>query len=280
MQNKRIFIGSSTEGLEIAESIQILLDNGKYEPIVWNQGLFGLGKGLLEELVAKLHECAFGIFIFRVDDLLISKDKTYNVTRDNVLLELGLSIGILGRTKTFIVYDNSSATKIMEDLKGVIYASFDGSKLDLNAALGPTVSRIKQEIEKQLLPEKILYTEWHLGTKKYVERLYLTENSSKKIVGNRIYEEYGGGTKIFEVQGYEGDGFYWLEYHSTDGTGGGTIMLHNQGTGNFDGLITAAHCATAVQRCYKNRWKIIKNKAETISYKTRWLVKLGEYRPE
>ena len=165
----------------------------------------------------------------------------------------------------------------MTDLKGVIYASYDGAKPNLNMALGPAVSRIKQEIYKQLIPKEILYTEWHLGTKKYIEKLLLSRDASENIVGTRVYEESGGQTQIFKVNGFQGGGFYWLEYHRTDGKGGGTIMLHDIGTGNFNGLITAGHCDKSVLRCYKNRWVLLSNETETISYDTNWLEKIGEY---
>ncbi len=278
MKNKTIFIGSSSEGLEIAESVQILMSTHGFDTMVWNQGIFGLGKGLLEELVTVLHKSDFGVFILRSDDLLISKNNTYNATRDNVLFELGLYIGHLGRLRTFIIYDNSASTKIIEDLKGVIYTSYDGSRPDLNMALGPAVSRVKQEIFKQLVPKEILYTEWHLGTKKYIEKLLLSRDASENIIGSRVYEESGGQTQIFKVKGFQGRGFYWLEYHRIDGKGGGTIILHDIGTGNFNGLITAGHCDTSALRCYKNRWVLLSHEAETISYNTNWLEKIGEFR--
>ena len=278
MQNKTIFIGSSGEGIKVAEATQILLSNDGFDPLVWNQGIFGLGKSILEELISFLDKCDFGVFILRGDDLLASRGRDYNVTRDNVLFELGLFIGRLGRLKTFIVYDNSTDTKIISDLTGILYTSFDGSKPNLNIALGPAVSRIKQQIDDQLKPKEILYTEWHLGTKKYIERLLLSKDSSEHITGTRVYEETGGQTQAFRVQGFQGRGFYWLEYHRIDGKGGGTIMLHDIGTGNFDGLITAGHCDTSVLRCYKNRWVLVSDEKEIITYNKAWLKEVGIYK--
>ncbi|MCH7964513.1 MAG: hypothetical protein IH852_11325 [Bacteroidetes bacterium] len=48
-----VFIGSSTEGLGIAQAIQLEL---KDEAIctIWYQGVFGLGKGTLESLIEAL----------------------------------------------------------------------------------------------------------------------------------------------------------------------------------------------------------------------------------
>src|SRR5690349_10971754 len=183
MQNKTIFIGSSKEGLKVAEATQVLLSADNFDVLVWNQGAFGLGKSILEELMSFLDKCDFAIFILRADDLLTSKGQIYSATRDNVLFELGLFIGRLGRLKTFIIYDSSTDTKIMSDLSGILYTSFDGAKPDLNMSLGPAVSRIKQQIYDLLKPKEVLYTEWHLGTKKYVERLQLSKRSEERRVG-------------------------------------------------------------------------------------------------
>ncbi|MEX2591281.1 MAG: nucleotide-binding protein [Anditalea sp.] len=275
METKTIFIGSSGEGIKVAEAIQILLSIDGFDTIVWNQGVFGLGRSILEELVTILHKSDFGIFILRGDDLLTSRGQNFNATRDNVLFELGLFIGHQGRFNTFIIHDNSVNTKIISDLSGIIYTSYDGSKSNLNMSLGPAVARIKQQIYNQLQPKEILYTEWHLGTKKYIERLLLSKNASEKIVGTRLYEEVGGKTQIFNVQGFQGRGFYWMEYHREDGIGGGTIMLHDIGTGNFNGLITAGHCDTSALRCYKNRWVLLSDEKDIISYNPSWLEKIG-----
>jgi len=278
MQNKTIFIGSSSEGLKVAEAIQVLLDHDRFNTIVWSQGVFGLGRSILEELISLVHKSDFGIFILRGDDLLTSRGDTFNATRDNVLFELGLFIGHLGRFNTFVVHDNSANTNIMSDLSGIIYTSFDGSEENLNMALGPAISRIKQQIFSQLQPKEILYTEWHLGTKKYIERLFLFRNASEHVTGIRVYEEVEGKTQQFKVLGFQGRGFYWLEYHREDGRGGGTIILHDIGTGNFNGLITAGHCDTSALRCYKNRWVLISHEKEVISYNKNWLEEIGIYK--
>jgi len=278
MQNKTIFIGSSSEGIKAAEAVQVLLGTQEFDTLVWNQGIFGLGKSILEELISFLDKCDFAIFILTADDLLTSKGHNYNIIRDNVLFELGLFIGRLGRLKTFIVHDSSADTKIMSDLSGILYTSFDGAKPSLNISLGPAISRIRQQIDDQVKPKEILYTEWHLGTKKYIERLLLSKDSSEQIVGNRLYQEANGQIQIFKVHGFEGRGFYWLEYHRTDGKGGGTIMLHDIGTGNFDGLITAGHCDTAALRCYKNRWVLLSNEKDVIAYNKDWLKEIGVYK--
>ena len=91
MPTKRpcVFIGSSTEGLEIARAIQVNLDQA-CELTIWGQGIFGLGGGTLENLVEKLDDFDFAIFVLTPDDLVTSRGRRQESPRDNVLLELGL----------------------------------------------------------------------------------------------------------------------------------------------------------------------------------------------
>ncbi len=58
------FIGSSTEGLGVAENLRALLESD-LQAVIWNQGtVFGLGEATLEALERAVLEYDFGIFIF------------------------------------------------------------------------------------------------------------------------------------------------------------------------------------------------------------------------
>lgn len=91
----RVFIGSSSEGLEIAETIQLNLDH-LCEVTIWTQGLFTLGSGVLEALAAKLSEFDYAILVLTPDDLTESRNQALFSPRDNVIFELGLFMGYLG----------------------------------------------------------------------------------------------------------------------------------------------------------------------------------------
>lgn len=54
----RIFIGSSVEGLRVAEVIQLALEHVA-ECTIWSQGVFGLSMGTLESLVQGVSRAAF-----------------------------------------------------------------------------------------------------------------------------------------------------------------------------------------------------------------------------
>ena len=143
-----MFIGSSTEGLSVAEAIQLNLDYS-CEVTIWSQGVFGLGQGTLESLVERLDDFDFAALILTPDDVTISRDEEKQAPRDNVLLELGLFIGAIGRERTFIVYDRGSNMKLPSDLAGVTPATYQKhSSGNLQSSLGAATTLIKGTIEK------------------------------------------------------------------------------------------------------------------------------------
>lgn len=143
-----IFIGSSVEGLAIAEAIQLNLDYSA-EVTIWHQGVFGLSKGSLESLVAILPDFDFAVLVLTPDDVTHSRGIEQQSPRDNVLFELGLFLGSLGRDRTFIVYDRESPIRLPSDLAGVTPATFQQhSDGNLQAALGPVATLIKGSIGK------------------------------------------------------------------------------------------------------------------------------------
>jgi hypothetical protein len=146
-QRPTIFIGSSVEGLEVAEAIQLNLDH-KCQVTIWSQGVFGLSHGTLESLVENLNRYDFAILVLTPDDLNTSREQVKQAPRDNVLLEMGMFIGAIGRLRTFIVYDRTVDLKLPTDLAGITPATYaphdDGN---LQAAVGPVCTQIKQAIK-------------------------------------------------------------------------------------------------------------------------------------
>lgn len=150
MARKRpsIFIGSSSEGHKIAKALQVLLDQNS-EVAVWSQGVFGLSQGTLDSLVHALDEFDFAILVLTPDDLVISRSNENSIPRDNVLFELGLFMGGLGRDRTFIVYDRTTPPKLPSDLAGVTAATFEPhSSGNLQSALGAAATRIEERVER------------------------------------------------------------------------------------------------------------------------------------
>jgi Predicted nucleotide-binding protein containing TIR-like domain len=117
-----VFVGSSTEGLPYAKKLRQLLSRTAICNI-WNMdGQFGLGEFTLEALIKITKEHDFAIMILTQDDLINRRGRNTFVPRDNVVFELGLFMGALGRDRTFIVHDKRMA--MPSDLDGITRSEF------------------------------------------------------------------------------------------------------------------------------------------------------------
>jgi len=145
----KIFIGSSVESLEIAHNIQELLEH-ESNPTVWTQGIFELSNTALDDLIKALDSFDYAIFIFKPEDISTIRSKDYNVVRDNVIFELGLFIGKLGKDKVFFVAPkNIKDFHLPSDLVGINYGTYDAERDDSNmlAALGPFCNQVRRKIK-------------------------------------------------------------------------------------------------------------------------------------
>ncbi|HEV7806685.1 MAG TPA: TIR domain-containing protein [Solirubrobacteraceae bacterium] len=150
MDNKpAVFIGSSSEGIEIARAIQFQLRDDALATI-WDEGVFGLGRGTLESLVTMLDRYDFAVLVITPDDVVSSRDVEAQAPRDNVMFELGLFMGRLGRARTFAVCSNAKDLKLPSDLAGVTFAQFDDAdaRKELSSALGPACFQLRQAIRE------------------------------------------------------------------------------------------------------------------------------------
>jgi hypothetical protein len=144
----RVFIGSSSEGLEVARALQSALYY-QAEPVVWSQGVFGLSGGTLESLVAECENFDFAVFVLSPDDLVQRRRHRGNVPRDNVLFELGLFMGKLGRDRTFFLHCRSDDLLLPTDLAGVTAATYlpPSEPRYLHAALSAAASPILAAVQ-------------------------------------------------------------------------------------------------------------------------------------
>lgn len=147
MPNRTLFVGSSSEGLEIAQAVQSNLESDA-EVRVWSQDVFLPGEHVLDSLLKQIQQSEFAVLVFAPDDLLEIRGAKQVAVRDNVLFELGLCVGRLGPKRSFIVKPARSEIRIPSDLLGVNAATFEPNRSDgdLVAALGPACNKIRKAI--------------------------------------------------------------------------------------------------------------------------------------
>ncbi|PEN05502.1 hypothetical protein CRI93_12420 [Longimonas halophila] len=145
----RIFVGSSAEGLDVAYAIQTNLDHDA-EVTVWSQGAFEPSKFTLESIIEILEGSDFGVFVFTPDDVVTMRGEEKQAVRDNVLFELGVFIGRLGRDRSFIVMPKGNTDlQLPSDLLGLTPLQYNPNRRDKNlqAALGPACNRLRSVLD-------------------------------------------------------------------------------------------------------------------------------------
>lgn len=116
-----MFLGSSVEGLEVARYVDSGLRHEECVRVVpwFAGGVFGPSQYTMDDLVRHVDQADFAAFVFGQDDKLHTRGKRYHVPRDNVVFELGLFLGRLGRDRVVIIKDRNAALKLPSDLAGV-----------------------------------------------------------------------------------------------------------------------------------------------------------------
>ncbi len=147
----RVFIASSSEHLDVANTIRNrLLRGGTVDPKVWNEGTFKLSKTYIESLEGELQVADFAVLTLTSDDVSIARREVRSAPRDNVLFELGLFMGRLGRDRCLLVMDKAARVKIPSDLLGIkisTYRAQPGHSLSrsLQAASTAIMNRVLEQ---------------------------------------------------------------------------------------------------------------------------------------
>ncbi|MEL6560490.1 MAG: nucleotide-binding protein [Bacteroidota bacterium] len=147
--NPKIFIASSSEGLNVAYALQENLEHNA-DVTVWTQDIFKASNYTLESLVSSISKFDFAIFIFAFEDISRIRNEELRTTRDNVLFELGLFIGNIGRKRCFIVHPKlKEKFHIPSDLLGITPLRYKHDREDENmvAATGPVCHHISRIIK-------------------------------------------------------------------------------------------------------------------------------------
>lgn len=146
-----VFIGSSSEQLPTARALKTCLSSFA-EAIVWDEAVFDLNESIFGGLLQAADKYDFGVFVFDADDVLRIRHAQVTTVRDNVLFELGLFTGRMGKGRAFwISAQGTNAPHIPTDLAGITHLSFarpSGGMEQLPVALEKSCERLRIEIDK------------------------------------------------------------------------------------------------------------------------------------
>ena len=143
-----VFIGSSSEGSQIAESLYNYLLRFKIVPRLWSEGVFEASKTAIEDLVKQNLESDFAIIILTPDDITRSRGKAKASPRDNAIFELGLFMGGLSRDRTYFVTPRGTDIKIPTDLLGVTRLEYQPGETKSHSC---NLRSVKRQLYKQIM---------------------------------------------------------------------------------------------------------------------------------
>jgi len=158
----KLFIGSSTKGRPIAELIQEELSHDA-DCVVWSQGTFRDVNVPIENLMAAIETYDFAVFVLLPEDHTDNRGQQALAVRDNVIFELGLFLGKLGRARNFSIAPTSAqdvVSRLSSDLSGITPSKYNPTANPLQASVGAALLQAKQAIRdytKILAAQKVIY---------------------------------------------------------------------------------------------------------------------------
>jgi len=223
----KIFIGSSTEQLEIAYFIQENLEHDS-QTTVWTQGIFKLSNNVLDSLIKSLNDFDFAIFVFHPDDITQIRNESFETVRDNLIFELGLFIGKLGKEKVFFLIPRTiQKLHLPTDLLGIIPGSYDNTREDnnLQAGLGPFCNQVRKEL-KNFIYENL---EDIQNEPNHIKKIAIEKSSHWEFLFasallesrlnpiNEAYAEIEKGLVIQRIKQLDGNDFFdWIKRTTAD----------------------------------------------------------------
>ena len=144
----RVFIISSAESLEVARLIVNGLQHDSFDVILWAEGVFKVTNYTLQTLEDEVDQADFAIAIAHGDDVAEIRNGTWPIPRDNVIFELGLFMGRLGRSRAILMEPRGEKVKLPSDLAGVTTIGYQHAPgKDEQAKISPAVNAIRSYIK-------------------------------------------------------------------------------------------------------------------------------------
>ncbi|HXC68846.1 MAG TPA: nucleotide-binding protein [Pyrinomonadaceae bacterium] len=146
----KVFVASSGEAVRLAQAIEQNLKIAEVR--LWSTpDVLYPGSNLIDELNRILKHSDFGVFIFSGDDEVKIKGQRQQAVRDNVILELGMFMGHLGKERSFIVQPRGINLRLPTDLLGILTLNYDKdrAKEEPASALRSACTQIEDAIKRQ-----------------------------------------------------------------------------------------------------------------------------------
>lgn len=144
-----LFIGSSKEHLSAAEAIGPLIPETLASVTLWSEGVFGASNFPIDDLETQIKIADFAVLVVGPDDQVTSRGIESAAPRDNVVFELGLFMGALSRSRTFLLVPLGLKIKIPTDLLGLKCLQFDPTAANPADGIRAAINELIEIIAKK-----------------------------------------------------------------------------------------------------------------------------------
>ena len=142
-----LFVGCSVEALSIGRSVQSALEHDPVVVRLWTDDTFRASQFPVESLERELAGADFAALVLSPDDTVITRDHEVQAPRDNLVFELGLCMGALGHSRTFLLHPRGSEMKIPTDLSGFTPLTYGaGSDVPNSVAVASACGELREAI--------------------------------------------------------------------------------------------------------------------------------------
>lgn len=131
-----MFVGSSSESEELIRGLSLNLD-GKVEVHNWKTIPWAPSRSTLTGIERAIDGVDFAAFILSGDDTAMIRGEEEHVVRDNVLFELGVSFGRIGRDRTFMLAPHDSDSRTASDILGLTSIGYEPGAKPLSVMANP-----------------------------------------------------------------------------------------------------------------------------------------------
>lgn len=144
----RVFIGSSSEGLDVAQYVKSYL-SGDFDCFLWTDDVFKHNESVFETLLKSASLFEFGIMVATKDDFTKSRNNEFDTPRDNIVFEYGLFLGRVGPGRAFVLQEEG--TKLPSDLLGITTPRFiKTANLEHAERLNDELRKIRKSMSEKI----------------------------------------------------------------------------------------------------------------------------------
>jgi CRP/FNR family transcriptional regulator, cyclic AMP receptor protein len=144
-----LFVGCSTEALDVAREVQAAFDHDPFVVEIWTDGIFNPSKTPIEDLTELIGRIDFAVILLTPDDKVRSRHSERFEPRDNVVFELGLAVGAIGRSRTVLLTPRGCKLRLPSDVLGVRPVDYPaGESSSIKSRLGTACTEIRKLVKR------------------------------------------------------------------------------------------------------------------------------------